>query len=461
MEWRWDGEAFTVTNDRYGGFPVYYAITDTSISISPSINVLLERGVSRELDMEALSAFLAVGYYFGSDTPFRNIRALPPATTMIWRQGILTLTSRPSRAQRVEMSRSEAIDGAVELVRSAVGRSIPDTDEYVMPISGGRDSRHLMLELIRRGHPPSLGVTAHHHALDWGGDPPFAARLCAELGVAHKVVSPGALVPEEWRKNQMTSYCADEHAWYLPVADELSGNTSHSYDGLNGSTSLSRNYYPARAQKLSRAGKWDELAAWMGKKDEQRRPRFSSLISRDVSDALNGEQATARIRRELQRHLDTPEPFLAMRFWNRTIRELSLPSSALLGSVPSVYTPYMDPEWVRFAWSIPNEHIDALFHNDIIARAFPAESQIPYLSSTKPVLGRHFMRKVNRDLLSLLRHASDGSLVGRAGLMRRAALGSVTGSDWFAWGRRASLTTYLVQLESLVAGGRPQDPIAR
>jgi hypothetical protein len=62
---------------------------------------------------------------------------------------------------------------------------------------------------------------------------------------------------------------------------------------------------------------------------------------------------------------------------------------------------------------------------------------------------------MNRDLLDLLRHHSDGSLVDRGSLMRRAAIGAATGSDWFAWGRRAALTTYLVQLEGIAAGRSP------
>jgi hypothetical protein len=90
-----------------------------------------------------------------------------------------------------------------------------------MPISGGRDSRHLLLELLDAGCPPERAVTAHHHANVWGGDVPYAADLCRAFGVAHEIVSPGRLVADEWRKNRLTSYCADEHAWYLAVADAL------------------------------------------------------------------------------------------------------------------------------------------------------------------------------------------------------------------------------------------------
>jgi hypothetical protein len=64
------------------------------------------------------------------------------------------------------------------------------------------------------------------------------------------------------------------------------------------------------------------------------------------------------------------------------------------------------------------------------------------------------MRRLDRELLRLLWRSSDGSLVDRAGLMRRAATGIVRSDDWFACGRRFSLVSYLVQLEGIVSGRR-------
>jgi hypothetical protein len=62
------------------------------------------------------------------------------------------------------------------------------------------------------------------------------------------------------------------------------------------------------------------------------------------------------------------------------------------------------------------------------------------------------MRRVSRDLLRLLRNGSDGSLVDRERLVVRAAIDSVAGGGWYAWGRRAALVAYLVQLEGLAPG---------
>jgi asparagine synthase (glutamine-hydrolysing) len=450
VEWRWEAGTLHASNDALGGYPLFYAARPDRILVSPSIDAILDAGVDRALDLDALAAFLAIGYYLWADTPFTAIRALPPGTTLTWDGGRLDVrVTQPPRPQP-SLSRRQAADGLAELVRQAVRRHLPGDDPYLLPISGGRDSRHLLLELLDAGCPPRQAVTAHHHPNVWGGDVPYAANLCRELGVAHAVVTPGRLVADEWRKNRLTSYCADEHAWYLAVADALNGKTRLTYDGLHGGT-FTRYYYTPRIRRLDAAGRHDELAAYLGRK-QHGEPRFAPLVSASLRSRLSGERAAARIHTELRRYASEPEPFLALRFWNRTSRELNLPATLMLHAVPLVHMPLKDPEIAAFGWTIPTEHIDETFHDEVIRRRFPEAGRIPYRPRTMPTPSRAFLRELNRDLLSLLRRRSDGTLVDRTALLRRAGIGAVTGDGWFAWGRRAALTTYLVQLETLLAG---------
>jgi hypothetical protein len=455
VEWAWDGDTLTVINDRFRTYPLFYVADAQRVLVSPSMDALLALDVDRSLDIDAIAAFLTVGYYLGEDTPFRAIRALPPQAHMTWGPSGLQLASHYRRRVRRSISREQALEGAGELIRAAVRRRIPAGEPYDLPISGGRDSRHLMLELLDAGHRPARGVTAHHHPHVWGGDVPFAARLCAELGVPHLAVRPGPVVAEEWRKNRRTSYCADEHAWYGPVADALNGRISHTYDGLHGGTSMAiHHFYTPRLRRLSREGRFDQLAAHLGRK-QHGQPRYAPLIAPEARSAFSAERATARIRAELERFADGPEPFLEMRFWGRSTRELNLPSTLFLHAVPAVFTPFMDPEYVDFMWSVPSEHVDETFHDELMERRFPERRSIPFRERVSPRPARSFLRELNRDLLAVLRTQSDGSLVDRRALLRRAAVGALSGSDWFAWGRRSALTTYLVQLEAIVAGRGP------
>src|SRR3989338_9822448 len=71
-EWSWDGNQLTVTNDRYGLFPLYYCCADNEIYLSTSIRQMLALGAPKDLDYDALAVFLRIGLFIGDDTPFKH-----------------------------------------------------------------------------------------------------------------------------------------------------------------------------------------------------------------------------------------------------------------------------------------------------------------------------------------------------------------------------------------------------
>ena len=80
-QWNWDGEQLTLTNDRYGFYPIYYFRRDNEFAASPSITRLLQLVGDIEFDDNAFSVFLRSGYVIAEDTLFRSIRALPAGST--------------------------------------------------------------------------------------------------------------------------------------------------------------------------------------------------------------------------------------------------------------------------------------------------------------------------------------------------------------------------------------------
>ena len=84
-KWDWDGERLVVRNDRYGLYPLYYFQNGNTIAVSPSLIRLLMEGALAELDHDALSVFLRIGFFIGEDTPFDSIRAVPPEARWEWR----------------------------------------------------------------------------------------------------------------------------------------------------------------------------------------------------------------------------------------------------------------------------------------------------------------------------------------------------------------------------------------
>ena len=181
VKWGWDGRRLTASADPYGMRPLFYAAWEGRIVLSTSVCGALQSGAPRELDNAALSVFFRLGAFLGGDTPFRAIRVLPPAGTLAWEDGKLQITGEHARLARpLELTRIGAMDGYIDLFRQAIARR--PAESFVLALSGGRDSRHIALELARQNRLPDFIVTA-----DWPvrEEARVAAMIANRLGCRH------------------------------------------------------------------------------------------------------------------------------------------------------------------------------------------------------------------------------------------------------------------------------------
>ena len=112
---------------------------------------------------------------------------MPPNAAFEWtREGLSVKGHRPAFAAR-PISRDEAIDEYISLFRRGVERRRPEGD-YIMPLSGGRDSRHILLELCRMGCPPRQCITSlkDPNLSSRNKDTRLAPEVAARLGIPHR-----------------------------------------------------------------------------------------------------------------------------------------------------------------------------------------------------------------------------------------------------------------------------------
>ena len=84
----WDGAAreLTIITDRFGLRPLYMARAPGSFLVASEIKALLvHSGIDRSWSEHGVAQFFAFGHFFGEDTLYRGIRALPPATCAVYR----------------------------------------------------------------------------------------------------------------------------------------------------------------------------------------------------------------------------------------------------------------------------------------------------------------------------------------------------------------------------------------
>lgn len=371
--WRWDGRALRVEHDRYGFYPLFYYSHAGEFAISPSLVTLLHEGAPIDIDADALAVFLHLGFFIGNDTPFEHIKVVPPNVRFVW-DGGLDVEERRELGGRLEISRAEAVGAYAELFRHAVRKREPD-GEVVVPLSGGRDSRHILLELCEEGHRPAFCITAERYG-PGNDDVEVARALAGVLGLKHVVAPRLPRLEAELRKNLATSFCADEHAWLMPLADHLNESGAAIYDGIGGDVLSASLFQKPAWLALYRAGRLGDLAGAL----IARRQEAMGAVVQPEFRARRGSQATLeRIVAELERYTDAANPSTMFFFWNRTRREIALAPFGVLGGVETCFCPYLDHELFDFLASLPPEvTIDRSFHTETIERAHPTAARLSY-----------------------------------------------------------------------------------
>ncbi|WEN15367.1 hypothetical protein PY254_01415 [Rhodanobacter sp. AS-Z3] len=442
-----------VNNDRYGFYPLFwFSPPGGGVCVSPSLTTLIEQGAPTNLDVEALAVFFRLGCFVGEDTPFSAIKTVPPNALFEWTNGRLECRGQyPSVIQTTTLSRDDAIDRYIELFAQSMARRAPGAGASVVPISGGRDSRHILLELHRSGLEPSLCVSALDNPPDPNEDPKVAAALCRELGFKYTVVNQQlSLLSAELRKNSETHFCAAAHGWYLALSDALNGQFDCAYDGIAGDVLSQSKFLRPDLDAVFRSGRVKPICDMLFAQGASSFGGLQSLLKGELKMAAMHEVATRRLAVELERHLDCPNPVASFIFWNRTRRMIALTPYSLLAGIPRVYSPFLDHDLFDFLTTLPTDMLMGhSFHDDTIARAYPKFAHIPYVDKDAPARDDSGVRA------RLLNESAQRFLLKRPSrlmknLRPRAKMlaGVLSGGRINPW--ISPLVIYLDQLESMI-----------
>ena len=429
--WIWDGESLTVETDRFGLQPLFYRQDGNSIGVSFTIDPLRRSG--DEFDWTALGLFFRLAFFLDNDTPFRAIRRVPADTVLRWKEGILTMESRPRPAVRSYTgSREKAMDTYIEVFRESLKELIGRFPGMAIscPLSGGRDSRHIMLELARMGAP----VHAYTLDVDNANDAPVASPLCAQYGVPHTIVpmAPLTLAAAEWM-NSSSQYSTLEHRWLIAMVDAVPAGVL--LDGVAGDVLSAGHFSGERILSQFRQSRLEELAEELLMDDEAIR----MLLQPWLYAKMSRQEARQRLVKELARHVDTPSPVASFFLANRTRRVAALTGTCLYGNCQGLMPFLLDPVY-DFLFTLPGEMtVDFQLHTDTLARAFP-ECRHPYSQKHKGRTERLFMAEGLRES----RHW--GGIVNRGASLARLLRGCFDGpyslrSDWLV-----SIPHYLHQI---------------
>lgn len=460
LEWSWDGQRLVVTNDRYGLYPLFYCAKSHSICISPSLEQVARGNSDRQLDYPALAIFFRMGHFVGSDTPFEDVRFMPPNSTLTWENGRLDIRQHSAGALPSSVlapTFDEAVDNYGALFSRAIARRLPGDERFMVPLSGGRDSRHILLELVKQGVRPPACATVRFRPPSTDEDMRVARLLTDRLGIAHiEIDKPSSFFDAELKDVHLTNHCGGGHGWVLPLASKLVGDYSIMYDGLAGSVLSGGFMLNSRKTALFREEAWEDLARLiLGENNAE--PMLRSVFTDAFRSRIDLKEAVDRLVPELRRHAGLPNPVLSFVFGNRTRRCVASIPFGSLHQVPVVHVPYLDHAVFDFLFSLdPSMMEDNRLHDETIRRAYTEYADIPYedkrVKAVMSAADHAYYRAARRAFFSYLRQAP----VAATASLRKTQLYARIGADLLTsrsqamWYMRPALQT--IELERLRLG---------
>jgi asparagine synthetase B (glutamine-hydrolysing) len=279
------------------------------------------------------------------------------------------------------MSRSAAIDRYGEAFRGAMRKLLP-ADDIILPLSGGRDSRHILFEMIEAGRKPHA-VTVPRWAPDIDHDLPIARHLADRFGLRHSVLGTTlAKGRAQRRASEEADFASDEFGWMLPMRRFLDDQSGVVFDGIAGDVMSDGLFLHRSLLAQFESGDTERVAeVLLGREDVWR-----AVLGERLYKSLARERAVAALQRELKKHLDAPNPVSSYVFWNRTRREISLFGFKFLGNVRM---PYIDEDVYDHLAALPAAYfLDKTFHTETIHRLFPQYADIPFDPKSTDRAGR-------------------------------------------------------------------------
>ena len=163
--WDVQQQKLLLARDRLGQKPVYYAYDGREFLFASEPKAILAGSQQqREMDLTAVHHYLSLRFIPSPDTIFKHIKKLPPAHTLVFQNG--TITIRPywelSFLDKLSLSEDELLEALQEKLRSTVESHLISDVPIGAFLSGGLDSSMIVAILSQDlKHKPrtfSIGV---------------------------------------------------------------------------------------------------------------------------------------------------------------------------------------------------------------------------------------------------------------------------------------------------------------
>lgn len=396
-EWTWNDKTQTLLArvDWLGTQPLFYGEYAGRLVISPNILPILSADIPGDLDYVALGVFFRMGFHLGEDTLFKHIRAFPPGGVLKWHAGKLEIKGEIPGYERQELSRAAEEEAYIELFRKSIERRKHLLPDYIQPLSGGRDSRHILAELCRQDAKPRYAYTIRTTFKDTAlGEEQISVSVAKALGVEHRILenSIKSEIKREGVKNLLTSFSCDEGGWMMDAVGALRENHAGFYEGYLGDI-LSAFHWLNVGGELYKAyyeGGDNEAVKAIAKRFSPKHEAMDELIVKTFGnrEELSKGAFNERLQAHFQLFKHLHNPVTSSLIYSRGRREIAMCAWGGYPWVDKIMAPYLDRDWFLTMLSFPEreEPTYAFQRSAAMARAYPHLADIPY-AATEPFSG--------------------------------------------------------------------------
>jgi hypothetical protein len=188
-----DGRRWTMWNDWLGSIQVFYLPIDDGYIASTlePVVVATAKLSSREIHLPSLISLLIHGHFLSDWTLYKDMRVIPPDCVAEWTGREFNykqyFTVQPSE-ERWEQGWDDLVDEMHSLLRRAIAEVLSTQSIWILPLSGGLDSR------LIAGVGAEMGIDMY--AYTFGGtnsrDVIYARQVAETLGLPWKHLNLGA-----------------------------------------------------------------------------------------------------------------------------------------------------------------------------------------------------------------------------------------------------------------------------
>src|SRR3954469_1790938 len=186
----WDARRrqLVLARDRVGKKPLFYSMRDGEISFASELRALMQdQGIDRALDYQAMDCYLGYGYVPSPLSIFKAVRKLPPATTMVWRDGQAEFSRYWSLdfSQKPDVSDPRELNEEIrETIRPAVKcRMVADVPLGAF-LSGGIDSSAVVGAMAEQSSQPVRTFSIGFENEEFN-ELPYARMIAEQFATEH------------------------------------------------------------------------------------------------------------------------------------------------------------------------------------------------------------------------------------------------------------------------------------